>query len=167
MADQPRTDVNRGRRLAGRVGSPREPWIERRRGFMVVTALAAVLLVGLAVSASAKLLAAGLAALDPGARLLGDTIVATGRGGRVLGARDRPNFIVALGSGETIVGGARHDELGALGDNVTIQDGGGKDLIHGGRGVTLVGGSGRDLIIDAKDDATVRVTSVMREWLSQ
>jgi hypothetical protein len=126
---------------------------------MTVMALAVVVVLGLAVCASARLLAASLAARDPGARLGGNTIVGTGPGARIFGVPDRPNFIVALGAGATIAGGSRDDQLGALADNVTIRGGGGNDLIHGGRGATLIGGSGRDLIIDAKDDAMIRVSS--------
>jgi hypothetical protein len=40
-----------------------------------------------------------LAALDRGARLGGKTIVATGSGAGVFAVPDRPNFIIAVGSG--------------------------------------------------------------------
>jgi hypothetical protein len=140
-------------------GSTRGAWIGHRRGFTAVTTIAAVLVVGFAVCASAKVPAGRLAGLDPGARLGGDTIVATGRGEQIVGVPHRPNFIVALGSGETIAGGAGNEELGTLAENGTIRGGGGNDLLYGGRGATLIGGAGRNLIIDAKDDATVRLTS--------
>jgi len=159
MPDRSQTDVDWRRHLGGQRGSKHGDWIARRPKFMVVKALAVVLLVGLAVNASAKSPATGLAARDPGARLGGATIVTDGRGGRIFGVPGRSNFIVAVGSGATIVGGGGHDELGALANNVTIRGRGGNDLIHAGRGATIHGGPGRDLIIDAKDDATVRVTS--------
>lgn len=136
----------------------------RRYGW-IAAVVGGLLLAVLTVSANAIMgggdsrEAAVLAARDPGARLGGNTIVGTGTGARVFGVPDRPNFIAALGSGETIVGGARSDQLGALADNVTIRGGGGNDLINGGRGATIFGGPGRDLIIDRKDDATVRLTS--------
>jgi hypothetical protein len=104
-------------------------------------------------------LARRLAARDPGARVGGDTIVATGNRDRIFGVPDRPNFIIGLGSGETIVGGGSDDELGAVGDHVTIRAGRGNELIVGGPGGTLVGGAGHDLLIDRHDGATVRVTS--------
>lgn len=103
--------------------------------------------------------AAALAARDPGARLGGTTIVGTGAGATVFGVPHRPNFIAALRSGETVVGGAGSDQLGAFADNVTIRGGGGNDLINGGRGSTILGGAGRDLIIDREDGAMVRLTS--------
>lgn len=102
-------------------------------------------------------LARQLAARDPGARVGGNTIVATGNGVRVFGVLRRPNFIAALGSRVTIVGGEGNDQLGALGDDATIRAGRGADLIYGGRGAKLIGGSGRDLLVDAAADATVEL----------
>ena len=112
-----------------------------------------------AVAIAGSGLAARLAARDPGARVDGDTIVVTGAGARVYGARDRPNFIAALGSHETLVGGQRGDDLAALGDHVTIIGGGGNDLLYGGRDATLVGGGGHDLLVDRGADATIRAGS--------
>src|SRR5439155_9613000 len=80
-----------------------------------------VLLAVLAVSAVAiagrvdSRVAARLATRDPGARVNGNTIIATGIAARVYGGRGRPNFMAALGSRERIVGGNRGDDLGALG----------------------------------------------------
>ena len=159
MPDHSQTDVHRRFHVEADAGSTRGAWIGHWRGFTAVTTIAAVLVVGFAVCASAKVLAGRLAGRDPGARLGGDTIVATGRGEQIVGVPHRPNFIVALGSGETIAGGAGNDELGTLAENVTIRGGGGNDLLYGGRGATLIGGAGRNLIIDAKDNATVRLTS--------
>ncbi len=102
---------------------------------------------------------ARIVARDPGARVDGDTIVGTADGGVLFGVPDRPNYIVALGSNETIVGGARNDELGALGDNATIDAGRGSDFILGARGSRIVGGAGRAMILVPKDDATVQVKS--------
>src|SRR5436190_14664249 len=85
----------------------------------LVAVVGSVLLGGLAVSAVAiaervdSRLVARLASRDPGARVNGNTIVATGAGARVNGGRGRPNFMAALGSRETIVGGDRGDNLGA------------------------------------------------------
>ena len=99
-----------------------------------------------------------LLARDPGARLGANTIVATGRGDMVFGVPSRPNFIVGLGSRETIVGGASDDQIKAFGSKVTIRGGRGDDLIYGGPGGMLIGGPGRDLLIDAGAHATVRIT---------
>ncbi len=131
----------------------------------LAAAVGIVLLAVLAVSAVAiagpahSRLAARLASRDPGARVNGDTIVATGGGARVYGAHGRPDFIAALGSHETIVGGNRGDNLAALGDNVTIVGGGGNDLLYGDRGATLIGGGGQDLLVDRGANATIRAGS--------
>jgi hypothetical protein len=129
----------------------------------LVALVAIVLLALLAASAVAiaadSSLAALLASRDPGARVDGNTIVVTGAGARVYGARDRPNFIAALGSHETIVGGNRGDDLAALGDDVTIIGGAGNDLLYGEGGATLVGGGGHDLLVDRGANATIRAGS--------
>jgi hypothetical protein len=136
----------------------------RRARLLVGTA---VVMVGVAVmvsaasgrerpSASGGELAARLVRLDPGARVGGNTQVATAAGARVLGVGGRVNFVVALGARERIVGGAGHDELGARGAADRVYGGGGDDLIHGGRGHVLDGGPGNDLIIDTEGGATVR-----------
>lgn len=107
---------------------------------------------------TAARLAAALASRDPGARLDGTTVVVAGAGARVYGVPGRPNFVAALGSHETIVGGNREDDLAGLGDDDTILGGAGNDFIYGGRGVTLVAGSGHDLLVARGADATVRLT---------
>lgn len=105
--------------------------------------------------------ASKLLARDPGGRLGGNTIVVTGAGGKVLGVHGRPNFIVSLGSNETIVGGGKGDELGALGHGDTIVAGrGGYELIHAGPGgKVVVGGSGHDLVIVDRPNATIDLES--------
>jgi hypothetical protein len=60
-------------------------------------------------------LAARVMRLDPGARVGGNTEVATAPGARLLGVPHRVNFMVALGPRERLVGGARADQLGAHG----------------------------------------------------
>ncbi|MFL5832020.1 MAG: calcium-binding protein [Solirubrobacteraceae bacterium] len=102
---------------------------------------------------------ARLVARDPGARVNGDTIVVSGAGARVYGARGRPDFIAALGAHETIVGGNRDDNLAALGDGVTIIGGAGDDLLYGGRDATLIGGKGHDLLTDRGANATINADS--------
>ena len=98
-----------------------------------------------------------LAKLDPGGRIGANTTIGTANGDSLLGVPNRINFIVALGSGETMVGGRGADQLGALGRNATIEGGAGNDLIHGGPGHDIIyGGSGNDLIIDTKGTATIR-----------
>lgn len=119
---------------------------------LAVLAMSAVAIAGRVDSRVAAL----LAARDPGARVNGNTIIATGAGARVYGGRGRGNFMAALGSRETIVGGNRGDNLGALGDRVTIVGGGGNDLLYGDRGATLVGGGGRDLLVNRGANTTIR-----------
>jgi hypothetical protein len=94
-------------------------------------------------------LAARVMRLDPGALIGGNTQVATAAGARLFGVPRRVNFMIALGPRERIVGGARHDELGARGAAAArIYGAGGNDLIHGGgRDQRLAGGLGNDLII--------------------
>ena len=74
---------------------------------------------GLCATSSAKSLAALLAARDSGARIGGNTIVATLSGGSVFGVPGRPNFSTALGARETVRGGSGNDQVGALGRGVT------------------------------------------------
>jgi hypothetical protein len=126
---------------------------------VVGIALLAVLAVSAVAIAGPARLAARLAARDPGARVNGDTIVVRGAGARVYGARGRPNFIAALGSHGTIVGGNRGDNLAALGDGVTIIGGAGNDLLYGGRDATLIAGTGHDLLTDRGANATIRAGS--------
>jgi hypothetical protein len=113
----------------------------------------------LAMSAVAIAAQSRLASRDPGARVNGTTIVVAGAGARVSGAGDRPNFIAALGSHETIVGGNRGDNLAAQGKDVTIIGGGGNDVLYGDRGATLIGGGGRDLLVSRGANATIRAGS--------
>ena len=106
---------------------------------------------------SRRAFAERLLKLDPGGRIGGNTIIGTANGDSLLGVPHRINFIVSLGPGETILGGNRADQLGALGRNATIEGGAGNDLIHGGPGHDIIyGGSGNDLIIDTKGPATIR-----------
>ena len=105
---------------------------------------------------SRRALAARLLKRDPGRGVGGDTIVGVTNGDLLLGVANRINFMMALGSGESIVGGNRADQLGALGKNATIKGGAGNDAIHGGPGHdTLSGGAGNDLITDTKGSATI------------
>jgi hypothetical protein len=93
-------------------------------------------------------LAARLLRLDPGARLGGNTQVATATRARLTGVRGRVNFMIGLGRGQRIVGGASHDQLGAhRAAGARIHGAQGHDLIHGGRGQQrLHGGPGHDFI---------------------
>jgi len=105
-------------------------------------------------------LAARLVKLDPGRRLGGNTVVGVSNGDLLLGVSNRVNFMIALGAGETIVGGNGADQLGALGKNATINGGKGNDAIHGGPGHdTIYGGAGNDLITDTKGSATIYLGS--------
>lgn len=104
-------------------------------------------------------LARRIAAEDPGAAVGGNTIVVTGDGATVFGASHRSNFIFALGSNDTVVGGDGRDELHGLGENDTIRAGSGDAYVWGGPGGTLVGGTGRDALFDSSPDAIVKVRS--------
>ncbi|MBV8989278.1 MAG: hypothetical protein JO372_12040 [Solirubrobacterales bacterium] len=112
-------------------------------------------------SASPRLLAlaARIARADPGRFVGGNTIVGTGDGGSLFGVPDRANFIFALGANETIFGGRDWNELGAVGNGVTIHAGRGNSYVWGGPGGTLVGGGGKDALIDLYANATVRLQS--------
>jgi hypothetical protein len=113
---------------------------------------------------SVRALAARLLKLDPGRSIGGNTIVGVRHGDVLLGVANRVNFIIALGSGETIVGGNRDDQLGALGKNATIKGGAGDDAIHGGPGHdTIYGGAGNDLVTDIKGSATIHLGSGKNE----
>jgi Ca2+-binding RTX toxin-like protein len=122
-----------------------------------------------------RALAAQLLARDPGARVGGNSQVATATRVRVLGVPRRMNFILGLGPREWIVGGARDDQLGARGDANRVYGAAGNDLIHGGPGAQMLyggpgidalyggrgddrldGGPGNDRIIDAQGATTVR-----------
>jgi hypothetical protein len=85
--------------------------------------------------------------LDPGARVGGNTQVATPVGAGLVGVRGRVNFMLGLGHRQRIVGGRGHDQLGARGHGARVHGAGGPDLIHGGRGVQrLHGGRGHDRV---------------------
>jgi RTX calcium-binding nonapeptide repeat (4 copies) len=113
---------------------------------------------------SRRALAQRLLKRDPGRRLGGDTIVGVSNEDLLLGVANRINFMIALGSGETIVGGNRNDQLGALGKNATIHSRAGNDAIHGGPGHDVIsGGAGNDLITDTKGSATINTGSGKNE----
>jgi RTX calcium-binding nonapeptide repeat (4 copies) len=130
--------------------------------------LVALVAVGAAASvataAGPRGLASRLLARDPGALVGGNTIVGTDRGENIFGVPNRPNFIIGLRSGETIVGGSGADQLGALRRNPTIRGGGGDDLIHGGpRHDVIYGGAGNDLIIDPRGATATIYTGTGRD----
>ena len=128
----------------------------RRRPVYRTAALTCVMTLLFAFGAAAEAVSpADLAASDPGARVDGNTVVVTGHGATVFAVPDRPDFIAALGSGETVIGGGGGDQLGALGSDVTIRGGNGDEVIYGGPDSTLIGGTGHDLLVDAKANATV------------
>jgi hypothetical protein len=102
-------------------------------------------------------LAARLTEADPGALVNGRTIVATADGERVAGDPHRANFIAALGSNETIVGGSGNDNLTAFGDDGTILAGSGIGVLYGGTRATLVDRSGHHLLVLIGADGTARL----------
>lgn len=130
------------------------------RGMRATTVVIAVVIAGLGVTAVAvaerapQRLARRAMRLDPGARLGGNTQVVTAAGATQLGAPDRPNYMIALGRDERVVGGRGHDELQARGTGDRVSGGRGPDLIRGGHGAVLDGGRGNDLIVKTKGGAT-------------
>jgi hypothetical protein len=137
----------------------RTAWISRMM-IVVMVVVGATLGVTALAGASLWQLAKHLVAKDPGARVGGNTIVVTGKGERVLGVPDRPNFIVALGSGETISACSRSSELGALGKRDTIVVGGGHELVVGGPDDKIIAsGTGHDLVVDTHPNATIELES--------
>jgi len=130
--------------------------IGRAVALLLVALVAVSAGAGVASAANPRGRASRLLARDPGALVGGNTIVGTDNGEHIFGVPNRPNFIIGLRSGETIRGGRRADQLGALGRNATIRGGPGKDLIHGSplRDV-IYGGPGNDLIINRRGPATI------------
>jgi Ca2+-binding RTX toxin-like protein len=124
----------------------------RRSRVLVGSSAVAICLTGaapaLAVRAAASDgLAAQLLRLDPGARNGGNTQVASAAEATLVGAPGRVNFMIGLGPRQRIMGGARHDQLGARGAGALVRGGRGNDLIHGHRGrQMLAGGRGHDHI---------------------
>jgi RTX calcium-binding nonapeptide repeat (4 copies) len=122
----------------------------------LVGALAVMVCVGAAVPAVLRnagaspdrdRLAARMLRLDPGARVGGNTQVATLAGTGLVGVPGRVNFILGLGHRQRIIGGDGHDQLGARGHGARIRGARGPDLIHGGRGdQRLHGGHGHDMV---------------------
>lgn len=103
--------------------------------------------------------ASELVGRDPGKRVGGNTIVVTGDGEDVLGVPDRPNFIIALGSGDKITDEGQNSELGALGENDTIVADRSHELIVAGpHGKVIVAGSG-DMVVETHSDGTIMLES--------
>jgi hypothetical protein len=128
---------------------------------LLVLALLGVVAGGAAAADKHTKLAKLLAERDPGARVGGNTIIGTGNSEDLYAVPDRPNFIVALGDGETIHGAGEGDQLGALGTHVTIiAPNAGHALLEGGpQGTIVVGGKGHDLVVEHKAGATVKIDS--------
>ena len=133
----------------------------------IAVALGAVMATSLGVSALSsahsgdhKPSASELVGRDPGKRVGGNTIVVTGHDEDVVGVPDRPNFIIALGSGDKITGGGQNSELGALGENDTIVADRSHELIVAGpHGKVIVAGSGHDLVVDTHPGGTIMLES--------
>lgn len=126
-------------------------------GLAVLAAAAPVALAQAGSSSNRDDRAARLMRLDPGARLGGNTQVATRARARLFGAPQRVNFMLGLGPRQRIVGGDRDDQLGARGAARRVFGAAGNDLLHGGkRDRLLVGGPGNDLIYGAAGDDRLR-----------
>jgi hypothetical protein len=127
---------------------------------VVLAALASVAGLPGAASAAPDLerLAERLLKRDPGARLGGESQVATAPGAVLRARPGRINFMFALGDGQRLIGGSGHDELGAYhgARGVRIWGGRGPDLIHGFRGdQRLLGGPGNDQIYGGAGDDVI------------
>jgi hypothetical protein len=94
--------------------------------------------------------------MDPGALIGGNTQVTAAPGQRLVGVPLRPNFMLAYGAQDLIVGGATSDQLGSRGTANEIRGGAGNDLLHGRRGDTLDGGPGNDLIVSSGGATVIR-----------
>jgi Ca2+-binding RTX toxin-like protein len=125
---------------------------------VLVGSLVTTVTTGSAAAVATKVSAAQVRAMDPGARLGGQTVVGTTRGQRLVGP-STSDVMVALGSDETLVGGAGDDQLGAVGSHATLRGGAGQDQLYGGPDSTLIGGAGRDLLVDEANGATIRAGS--------
>jgi hypothetical protein len=114
-------------------------------------------------SGSLDELAKHLLALDPAAHLGGESIVGTKPGQALHGVHGKPNFIIALGDGETIHGASSDDELGAgpHAKNVEIiAPAGGHALLVGGPESKIVAsGNGHNLIYSHAAGATIVLES--------
>jgi hypothetical protein len=137
-----------------------------RRLTVLVGALAAASCLAAAIPALVERAAARIATdrfaerllrLDPGARVGGNTQVATAAEAVLVGVSGRMNFMMGLGPRQRIVGGPGHDQLGGHGTGAHVQGGRGHDLIHGRRGgQVLAGGAGHDHIFGGPGDDRLR-----------
>jgi hypothetical protein len=146
-----------------------------RRGAMWPAALALVALsvtafTGASAEASTGKLAERLRRLDPGALVGGESIVGTRPGQQLRGVHGRPNFIAALGDGETIHGASINDELGAgphARDVKIIAPVRGHSLIVAGAGGRVVAsGKGHNLIYSHAAGATIVLESPANEVIA-
>jgi hypothetical protein len=137
---------------------------------LALSALSALALTGASAQASTGDLAKQLRKLDPGARLGGESIVGTRPGQQLHGVHGRPNFIVALGDGETIHGASINDQLGAAPhaqDVKIIAPAKGHSLIVGGPGSRIVvSGKGHNLIYSHAAGATIVLESPGNEVIA-
>jgi hypothetical protein len=150
-----------------------EPHMKRQLVVAVSAALAALSVVafaGATAQASTGKLAERLRRLDPGALVGGNSIVGTRPGQQLRGVHGRPNFIAALGDGETIHGASINDELGAgphARDVKIIAPARGHSLIVAGAGGRVVAsGRGHNLIYSHAAGATIILESPGNEVIA-
>jgi hypothetical protein len=135
---------------------------------LALAALSVTALTGASAQASAGELAKRLRKLDPGALLGGNSIVGTRPGHQLHGVHGRPNFIAALGDGETIHGASRNDQLGAIGEGARIVPSkqGHSLIVAGPRSRIVVSGKGHNLIYSHAAGATIVLDSPGNEVIA-
>jgi hypothetical protein len=127
-----------------------------RCGFAVV---GLVVLLGVLPGTAFAVSPAGLARLDPGARIGANTLVGSTLGERLVGV-PRPDFVYGLGGDDTIVGGGGNDQLGGGAGDDRIVGGLGDELIFGGPGDDQIyDGPGNDVLIDDQGATTVHLAT--------
>jgi hypothetical protein len=124
-------------------------------------AIALLLLVATVARADIEKLAKHLHKLDPGGKVGGKSIVGTKPKQELHGSHGKPNFIVALGDGETIHGASKNDQLGALGDGAKIvpSNHGHSLIVAGPHSKIVVPGKGHNLIVSHAKGATIVLES--------
>lgn len=141
-----------------------------RRASLGVLALAALSAAfgGASAQAGTDKLAKHLRELDPAALVGGQSIVGTKPGRQLHGVHGKPNFIVALGDGETIHGASKDDQLGAIGDGAKIVPSkqGHSLIVAGPHSKVVVTGKGHNLIYSHAKGATITLASPGNEVIA-
>jgi hypothetical protein len=142
----------------------------RRLAGLALAALSVTAFTGAVAEASAGEFAERLRQLDPGAQLGGNSIVGTRPGQQLAGVPGRPNFIAALGDGQTIHGASKNDQLGAAPNAEDVKifaPAEGHSLIVAGPGSkVIVSGEGHNQIYSHAGGATIMLKSPGNEVIA-